>query len=80
MDWKTVKYYAKEGAIVLGSTFITFLPEILHMFPDHTLAFKAALPVSLVWRMWRLRQQKKKGNLPSGVEQHYNFIKDKVKK
>lgn len=80
IDWKTVGYYAKEGAIVAGSAFLAYLPDILHLFPEHTLAFKASIPLSILWRTWRLRQNKKKKTLPSGVERHYDKVIDQVKK
>lgn len=61
---KKIWFYVKEGAIFTLSTAITFLPEILSQFKDYTIAAKAALPLTVIWRSLEMRKKYMQNTLP----------------
>lgn len=70
-------YKRKElwGTVV---TVVSFTPELLQVFPQHTLAFRLALPVGLLLTALGLRKGYKANNLLVGVTKIMHKIPDKI--
>lgn len=68
------KWWLKTSGQVLLTTAISFAPEILHIFPEHTVAFKLAIPLGFAIKLFAVKAEYQKDSLPSGVS---NFM-DKV--
>ena len=62
-----LKWWIKTSAEVLGTTLIAFAPEILQLFPQHTLAFKLAIPIGFFLKTMKLRKEYQDNKLPSGI-------------
>lgn len=74
----TLWWYLKTGGQVALTTAITFAPEILKIFPEHTLAFKLALPIGFFLKMVAMRTEYGKDELPSGMTKMMDKIPDKI--
>lgn len=61
----------KELAKSIGIGLIGFAPEILQLFPKHTLAFKLAMPVGFVAQLFWNRVKYQRDELPHGVDRHF---------
>lgn len=71
-------WWTKTVGQVTLTTAITFAPEILKIFPEHTLAFKLALPIGFFLKMVAMRTEYGKDELPSGMTKMMDKIPDKI--
>lgn len=77
-DKRTFWWYAAELGKTLAITAVGFTPEILKLFPEHTVAFKLAIPIGFAVQMFRNRIKYEKNNLPSGVTKHFDKIPNSI--
>lgn len=71
-------WWTKTVGQVTLTTAITFAPEILGIFPEHTLAFKLALPIGFFLKALSMKTQYGKDTLPSGMTKMMDKIPDKI--
>ena len=71
------KWWLKTGAQVLVTTAISFAPEILQVFPEHTVAFKLALPIGFAVKLFLTKSEYKKDKLPNGMAKILDKVDDK---
>lgn len=62
---KTLWWYIKEGSLFLLNTTIAFLPDILALSPEYTVAGKVAGLLSQAWRVAQIRKMYMENTLPS---------------
>ena len=76
---KKAWWYIKTGLQVLGTTAVSFAPEILKVFPEHTLAFKLALPIGAAIKLFGMRKdyQDNAHTLPEGITKTLDKVPDK---
>lgn len=74
----TAKWYLLEFAKTLGIFAVGYAPEILGLFPEHTIAAKAAIPLGIFLQLFRSRTKYQKNNLPSGVTKHFDAVPDSI--
>jgi len=70
-------WWTKTVGQVTLTTAITFAPEILGIFPEHTLAFKLALPVGFFLKTIAMKSDYMKDKLPSGLTKMMDKIPNK---
>lgn len=71
---KNLWYYIKNVGQTVGAAAFAFLPEILQLFPEYTLVFKASAVAGAIWKAKNIKEDYLKDNLPNGVAK----ILDKV--
>lgn len=71
---KPVKWYQRREVWGTALTLLSFTPEILSIFPQHTLAFKIATPIGLILTTLGLRAGQRDKNLP------WNKLPEGIKK
>lgn len=74
----TLWWWLKTGSQIALTTAVTFAPEILQIFPEHTLAFKLALPVGFFLKAIAMRTEYGKDTLPSGMTKMMDRIPDNI--
>jgi len=72
------KWWLKTVGQVTLTTAITFAPEILHIFPEETLAFKLALPIGFALKMLAMKTEYQKDVLPSGMTKLIDSVPNSV--
>ena len=72
-----LKWWLKTTLQVGATTAIAFAPEILRVFPEHTLAFKLALPVGIFLKTMFVKSEYMKDQLPSGITKFMDKVPDK---
>lgn len=76
---KSVWWWTKTALEGIGYTAIAFAPELLQLFPDHTLAFKLALPIGFLVKFFRVKTAYNKGEeLPAGLVRQLNKLPDRI--
>lgn len=74
---KNLWFWTKTVGIGLVSTAVAFAPEIMQVFPEHTLVAKLALPVGFFIKWMMAKKDYKKDELPSGITKLMDKIPDK---
>lgn len=77
-DKHNLKWWLKTGTQVLVTTAISFAPEILQVFPEHTVAFKLALPIGFALKLFMVKADYKKDILPSGMTRLMDKVPDSL--
>lgn len=75
---KSFWWYVKEGGVFALNSALVFLPEILALSPEYTVAGKAAGVVSQAWRVMGMRKQYMKVSIPMAMEKFFDKLPDKV--
>ena len=75
---KNAWYWTKTIAQGVAVTAVTFAPEILQIFPEHTLAFKLALPIGFLAKFVFMKKDYKKDQLPSGLTRFLDKVPDNI--
>lgn len=70
-------YWTKTVALGVATTAVTFAPEIMQIFPEHTLVFKLALPAGFLLKWLMAKKNYKKDELPSGLTKLMDRLPDK---
>lgn len=73
-----LKWWLRTGTEVLVTTAISFAPEILQIFPEHTVAFKLALPIGFALKLFLVKADYKKDVLPSGITKAIDKLPNKI--
>lgn len=71
---KTVWWWSKLALQGLATTAVAFAPEILQLFPDHTLAFKLAIPAGFLIKWMMVKSDYQKDVLPGGLSDKLDKI------
>lgn len=74
---KNAWYWTKTIAQGVAVTAVTFAPEIMQIFPEHTLVFKLAIPAAFLWKYLNIKKDYKKDQLPGGMTRWLDTIDDK---
>lgn len=74
----TFWWWVKTTAQVLGTTGVAFAPEILQLFPEHTMLFKLAIPIGFAVKLFGMKwdYERKSERLPEGVRKTMDKISD----
>lgn len=66
---RTFGWWLKTTGQVLGTSAVSFAPEILRVLPEHTLLFKLAIPIGFAIKMFWMKAdyQNNSAKLPDGV-------------
>jgi hypothetical protein len=75
---KKIWFWTKTIAQGVAVTAVTFAPEIMQIFPEHTLVFKLALPAGFLLKYLFVRKDYKKDQLPSGITKLLDKIPDSI--
>ena len=75
---KNLWWWTKLALQGLATTAVAFTPEILQLFPEHTVAFKLAIPAGFFIKFLMTRESYKKDELPGGITKLMDKIPDKV--
>jgi hypothetical protein len=75
---KDALWWGKTIGQGLAITAVTFAPEILRIFPEHTMVFKLAVPIGFMIKFLWMRKDYKKDVLPSGITKVMDKIPDAV--
>ena len=73
-----IKFWKRKEVWGTALTILSFAPEMLGLFPQHTLAFKIATPIGLILAALGLRSGYKADNLPSGITRVMDKAPDTV--
>jgi len=72
VEKRNVWWWLKTGGETLITTAIAFAPEILQLFPEHTLAFKLALPIGFLLKSMKMKKDYQRDELPGGLTKLYD--------
>lgn len=75
---QTVWWWTKTVLQGLATTAISFTPEILGLFPEHTLAFKLAIPAGFLVKYLVTKTHYEKDTLPSGVAAQLDKVPNSI--
>ena len=65
-------WWLKTAGETVLTTAVAFAPELLELFPEHTMLFKLALPVGFILKQMKMKSENQKDVLPSGVGKYYD--------
>lgn len=74
---KSFWYWTKTVGLGIATTAVTFAPEIMQVFPEHTLVFKLALPAGFFIKWLMTKGDYQKDQLPSGMTRLLDRIPNK---
>lgn len=74
---KGLWYWTKTIGQGVAVTAITFAPEIMQIFPEHTLIFKLALPAGFLLKWIMAKKDYQKNELPTGLTKLFDKIPDR---
>jgi len=74
---KNFWWWLKTTAFGLATTAVSFAPELLQLFPEHTLMFKLAIPAGFFVKSLMTKKEYKKDVLPSGLTNMMDKVPNK---